>query len=260
MKLASKVALITGGATGMGRAIADSFVSEGCDVVICGLPDNPLEEAVTALSGKGPRVMAIGMDQGNVNECVDAVAQTCKEFDGLDILVNCAAALGEIAPVSELDESKWEQALQVNLRGLMVLCRESVRWMKNHGGGSIVNIASAAAKTGVPNRAPYVTSKWGMLGFGQTLALEVARDNIRVNTICPGVILTERLLNTTVKQMASARGISENDFIKEWSEQAPMGRFATVEEIASTAVFLASDMSSGITGQSINVSAGQNMD
>lgn len=258
MHLKNKTALVTGGSTGMGWAIAQALARAGADVAICGLPDNPLEQAAETLRGLGVRAITIAMDQGKVADCVDAIDRTARDLGGPDILVNCAAALGQIAPVAALDEGEWEAAMRVNLTGLMVLCREAVRRMTTKGGGAIINIASGAARTGVPNRAPYVAAKWAMLGFSQTLALETARDGIRVNSICPGPVLTERLQGSVAK-MAASRNVSPDSILDEWTAQSPMGRFATPEEIGAAALFLASDAASGITGQAINVSAGQGM-
>jgi NAD(P)-dependent dehydrogenase (short-subunit alcohol dehydrogenase family) len=259
MQLNGRAALVTGGATGMGRAIARRLAQAGADVAICGLPENPLEEAAAELRALGVRALALETDQGIAADCEEVVARTLREFGRLDILVNSAGALGQIGPVTELDTEQWEAAMRVNLTGLMVLCRESVKLMLSAGrGGSIINISSGAVRRPVPHRAPYIAAKWAMVGFGQALAMEVGRQNIRVNAILPGAVATERFRRMTAI-MAESRGTTVDAIISGWEAETPAGRFVTVEEIADTALYLASDASSGLTGQALNLSAGQAM-
>jgi NAD(P)-dependent dehydrogenase (short-subunit alcohol dehydrogenase family) len=259
MQLKGKVALVTGGATGMGRAIALRFAQAGADVAICGLDGDPLEETTAQLRALGVRALGMATDQGVAAQCEDVVARTQATLGRLDILVNSAGALGQIAPVSELDTDKWEAAMRVNLTGLMVLSREAVKIMLAQGqGGAIVNISSGSVRKPVAHRAPYIAAKWAMVGFGQALATEVAKQNIRVNAILPGAVATDRFMRMT-SALAESRGVSVESIIAGWEADTPAGRFVSVEEIAETALFLASDASSGLTGQALNVSAGHQM-
>jgi NAD(P)-dependent dehydrogenase (short-subunit alcohol dehydrogenase family) len=259
MQLKGKVALVTGGATGMGRAIAQRFAQAGADVSICGLAGDPLDKAAEELQAWGVRALAMATDQGVASQCEEVVVRTQSTLGRLDILVNSAGALGQIAPVTELDTDQWEAAMRVNLTGLMVLCREAVRIMQAQGqGGSIVNISSGSVRKPVPHRAPYIAAKWAMVGFGQALAMEVARQSIRVNAILPGAVATDRFMRMT-SALADSRGTTAEAIIAGWEAETPAGRFVSVEEIAETALFLASDASSGLTGQALNVSAGHHM-
>ena len=138
------------------------------------------------------------------------------------------------------------------------MCREAVKVMIRQKSGNILNVSSNVGRRGFANRAPYVCSKWAMHGFSQTLALETAKDGIRVNTICPGPVLTDRLRGS-MEKMAAARGITAAEVQQEWESQSPMGRFATTDECAKIALFLVSDDSSAMTGQALNVTAGMMM-
>jgi NAD(P)-dependent dehydrogenase (short-subunit alcohol dehydrogenase family) len=175
-----------------------------------------------------------------------------------DILVNNASIVGQVAPVRELDLQEWNRCMAINLTGTMLMSGEALRPMIRQQSGNIINISSNVGKRGLKNRAPYVCSKWAVLGLTQTLALETAEFGIRVNAICPGPVLTERLRGA-MEQMAEARGMTVEEIAKEWTSESPMKRFVTVEEVAKTALFLASGDSSSLTGQSLNVSAGAYM-
>ena len=134
------------------------------------------------------------------------VAGTASALGGLDVLVNNASIVGQVGPVEDLDLGSWNQALAVNLTGAMLCCREAIPHLRR-GGGTIVNISSNVGRRGFPNRAPYVCAKWALQGLTQTLALELAGSGVRVNAVCPGPVLTERLLGS-MAQMAAARGMA----------------------------------------------------
>lgn len=257
-KLADKVALITGGGTGIGRAIALKFASAGAKVAICARRTDHLADALRELESTGAAAKAIVMDQAIEADCVRTVRETVEAFGQLDILVNNASAVGPVGPVASLDVKAWEDAMRINLTGLMVMCREAVKVMTPRKSGCILNVSSNVGRRGFAHRAPYVCGKWAMHGLAQTLALETAGDGIRVNTICPGPVMTDRL-NGAMARMAAARDISPEDLQREWESQSPMGRFATAEECAAVALFLVSDDSSAMTGQALNVTAGMMM-
>ena len=253
-KLDGRAVLVTGGGTGIGREIALLFAGEGADVAVCGRRPEPLQEVAAAVRSRGRRSAALIGDVGveaDVRRIVDGAADA---LDGLHVLVNNASVVGQVGPVESLDLQQWNQAMAVNITGAMLCCREALRHMKETG-GAIVNVSSNVGRRGFANRAPYVCSKWALHGLTQTLALETARYGIRVNAICPGPVLTERL-EGSMKKMAAARGISVAEVQREWERESPMGRFATAAECAQVALFLACDDSSAMTGQALNVTAG----
>jgi NAD(P)-dependent dehydrogenase (short-subunit alcohol dehydrogenase family) len=257
-KLAGKVALITGGGTGIGREIALTFAANGADIAICGLDAAPLEHTSAAVAAAGRRALAVRADVAREGDVTGLVEEVVSTLGAVDILVNNASIVGQVAPVSELDLETWAQALAVNLTGAMLCSREAVRQMRRQGSGNIINISSNVARRGIANRAPYVCSKWALNGLTQTLALEVAEFGIRVNAICPGPVMTDRLRGA-MERMAEEQGISFDELHAEWVADSPMKRFATAEECANVAVFLASDDSSAMTGQALNVTAGMLM-
>jgi NAD(P)-dependent dehydrogenase (short-subunit alcohol dehydrogenase family) len=253
-KLEGKVALITGGGTGIGRAIALLFAWEGARVAVCGRRREPIEAVASEIEALGGRAAAFTGDIAIEADICRIVGETVARLGGLDVLVNNASVVGQVAPVAELDLAAWNQALAVNLTGAMLCSREAVRHMRASG-GVIINVSSNVGRRGFRNRAPYVCSKWALHGLTQTLALEVAGRGIRVNAICPGPVLTERLQGS-MRKMAAARGITPAEVQKEWEAESPMGRFATAEECARVALFLACADSSAMTGQALNVTAG----
>jgi NAD(P)-dependent dehydrogenase (short-subunit alcohol dehydrogenase family) len=253
--LKDKVALITGAGVGIGRDTALLFADEGADVAICGRRLEPIQKTAADIEAKGRRALAIQADQSIEDDVRRMVDETVAKLGRLDILMNNASIVGQVAPVAELDLAQWNEAMAINLTGVMLCCREALRYMIPQGEGVIVNVSSAAGRRGFANRSPYASSKWAMHGFNQTLALEVAEQGIRVNAFCPGPVMTERL-RRAMEQMSEVRGITFDELVDEWHEKAPMKRFATTEECAQLALFLASDASSGMTGQAINVTAG----
>ena len=253
-KLAGRAALITGGGTGIGRGIALRFVREGAAVALCGRREGPLAGACAAIESAGGRCVVLQGDIGVEADVRRIVAGTASALGGLDVLVNNASIVGQVGPVEDLDLRRWNQALAVNLTGAMLCCREAIPHLRR-GRGTIVNISSNVGRRGFRNRAPYVCAKWALHGLTQTLALELAGSGVRVNAVCPGPVLTERLLGS-MAQMAAARGIGSAEVQREWEAESPMGRFATIEECAQVTLFLACDDSSAMTGQALNVTAG----
>jgi NAD(P)-dependent dehydrogenase (short-subunit alcohol dehydrogenase family) len=253
-KLDSRVALITGGGTGIGRDIALLFAREGADVAVCGRRREPLQRVADEVRALGRRALAVAGDVGGEDDVRRIVEATAAELGGPHVLVNNASVVGQVGPVESLDLADWNAALAINITGVMLCCRETLRYMKRTG-GAIVNVSSNVGRRGFPNRAPYVCSKWALHGLTQTLALETARYGIRVNAICPGPVMTERLQGSMAK-MAAARGISVEEVRREWEAESPMGRFATRGECAKVTLFLACEDSSAMTGQALNVTAG----
>ena len=257
-KLQDKIALVTGGGTGIGRAIALRLAQEGADVAICGRKTPPLEIVCQEIQRLGRRALSIQADIGEEADVRDMMQRLDRAWGGLDILVNNASVIGQVGPVSQTDLRQWNDCLRINLTGTMLCCREAIPRMIQRGGGNIVNVSSNVGRRGYPNRAPYVCSKWAMHGLTQTLALELAEHHIRVNAICPGPVMTDRL-DGSMKQMAASYGVTTEDIQQQWVAQSPMKRFATEEECAKVTLFLACDDSSAMTGQALNVTAGMMM-
>lgn len=233
--------LVTAGAAGIGRAIAEAFARQGGQVHIC---DVELREVAGVKATR-----ADVAQETDVDELFRAVRET---LGGLDVLVNNAGIAGPTGPVEDLSLADWERTLAVNLTGTFLCTRRAVPWFKQQGGGVIINIASVAGRLGYPLRTPYASSKWGVIGLTKSLAIELAPHNIRVNAILPGIVRGERMARVMAAK-AQALGRSEAEIEQGYLERISLRRMVTAEDVAAMAVFLASAGGRNITGQAISV-------
>ena len=254
-RLENKKALITGGGIGIGESIALAFAREGADVAIASRNTANLERVAAKIREMGRQALPITADIAEEEQVKSMVAETLAAFGRIDVLVNNSGIPGQFLEVSEMDLADWNQVLAVNITGTMLCSREALRDMKSRKSGNIINISSMAGKRVTAKRSSYVSSKWAMHGFTLTLAQEVGPDNIRVNCICPGATegdRIERVINAFVE--SSTRTYEEVRTRLE--SRAALRRMVTPEEVAECAVFFASEESSGMTGQIVDVSAG----
>jgi len=240
MLLTGKTAVVTGGGQGIGLAIASAFAKEGANVVVADLdPKSP------------PECNAYKVDVTDE----DQVIALFRQLGDLDILVNNVGTYGPVKRIVDMDRASWDRTFAINLTSAMLCSREAVKRMAQRKSGNIINVASNVARRGLPYRGCYVSTKWAMLGFTQTLALETAEYNIRVNAILPGPVPTPHL-DEVMRLHAQVAGKSADAVAEEWRLSAPMKRFIEPQEVGNVAVFLASDLSSAMTGQSLNVTCG----
>lgn len=259
MRLKDRVAIITGGGTGIGEAIATVFASEGATVVLASRSLAHLEEVVNKIKKSGGKSKAIQTDIGDEKQVQRMIAQTVSDFGKIDILVNNAAATQERAvDVSEMTLELWNKSLSITLTGAMLCIREVLKYMIPHRRGSIINISSIAGVKGVPGRSPYAVSKWGINGLTETLAIEVGKYNIRVNSLSPAATDTG-MFSTVIDTLAKPLNISHDEMITKVLRHYSLRRITKPGEIGTTALFLASDDSSAITGQNLIVSCGFHM-
>ena len=193
-------------------------------------------------------------DADQVNQ---AVRSTVQKLGGVDILVNCAGTHSSIL-FKDMTEKDWDSVNDVNAKGTFLCCRAVVKEMIKRGGGRIINIASDAGKTGHPTEAHYVASKHSVIGLTKVLALELAKDNLRINAICPGYADTP-MLRKIFGELAQIQGKTQEEVVKEIIATIPVGRLGTPEDIAKVAAFLASDDAEYVNGQSIGVCGGLEM-
>ena len=255
MKLGNKVALITGGGYGIGRVIALRFAAEGARVCIASRSRDKLDDTAREIEAGGGQALAMPVDISREEEVQAMVAKAVDHYGALDILVNNAAAEGPTLPIHEMDGKDWRQVVDVNLNGLFYCTKHALRMMIPQKGGNIINIGSIAGVYAYPMRTPYNATKWAIAGVTQTIAAEVGPHNIRCNCLSPGPTEGERAFRV-IRKRAAATGKTFDEMKKWYEDQVPIRRFVKAEEVASAAVFLASDDSSGITAQHFCVSGG----
>lgn len=243
MRLANKVALITGGATGIGRAIALRFAQEGAQVVVADINDDEGQQSAAEANGT-----FVHCDTAQAAQAQAAVAQAVATYGGLDILVNCAAHLGGMHDVATMPESEWRTVLSVTLDGVFYCSKYAVPAMLARGGGSIIHIASVEGMMGVAGHAAYVTGKSALFGLTKSMAIDYGPHNIRVNAISPGIIDSGRPDIQRYKQ--------DPAIMQFWHDMTVLKRLGQPAEVAATALFLASDEASYITGQNLAVDGG----
>jgi NAD(P)-dependent dehydrogenase (short-subunit alcohol dehydrogenase family) len=242
MRLSDKVSIITGGGSGIGKAIAQAFVREGGKVVIAGRGSNKLEAAAAEIGGDCLAVSADVSETSDVQKLVDAALG---KFRGINVLVNNAAVLLP-GTAESLSEEDFDQTFAINVRGLWLMSRAVLPHMRASGGGSIVNIASVLSMVGARNRVAYAASKGAVMAMTKAMALDHAAENIRVNCICPGIVATEMVARFSTDENARKQRIAMH----------PMGRFGQPVEIGNAAVFLASDESGWTTGSVLTIDGG----
>ncbi len=256
MKLANKLAFITGGGRGIGRAIAIAFAREGASVTVAARTREQIESVAKEIADEfGTEVLAVECDVANSESVAQALERANEKFGrGPDILVNNAGIV-ETASFMKTDEAMWQRHLAVNLTGTFHCTRAALPVMLERGWGRIINIASIAGKTGAPYISAYAASKHGVLGLTRSLALEVAASGITVNAICPGYVDTD-MTSRGIENIVQKTGTSAQDALAAIKKRSPQNRLVTAEEVAALALLLASEEGRGINGQAINVDGG----
>lgn len=248
MRLANKVALITGGGTGIGRATALRFAQEGAQVVVVDIDDAGGEATVEAVQRQGGRARYVHADVARAADCAAMVEAAERAFGKLNVLFNNAGIMhSQDGDAVNTDEAVWDLTMAVNLKGVYLGCKYGIPALRRAGGGSIINTASFVALVGAATpQLAYTASKGGVLALTRELAVVHARENIRVNALCPGPLRTELLMRFLDSEAKRQRRLVH----------IPMGRFGEADEIAQAALYLASDESSYVTGTEFRVDGG----
>jgi NAD(P)-dependent dehydrogenase (short-subunit alcohol dehydrogenase family) len=263
LRLQNKVAIITGGGKGIGRAISSAFASEGARVVMAARTLCAMEETAEEIRARGGTVKAIQTDITDERQVERMVTETIQAYGGIDILVNNSSIAGPTARVVDLNLTQWNEVFAVNLTGSMLCAKHALKHMIPQKRGVIINIVSEGGRSGdgrsgYPMRSPYCCSKSGLIGLTETLAVEVGEFNIRVNAISPAAVRGERIMNV-VKGRSEATGVPFEEVMGKLVENYSLKRPAEEAEVAAAAVFLASDESSAMTGQTLVVNCGQHI-
>ncbi len=240
--------IVTAAATGIGRAIADTFQANGARVFLCDID----AEALRQCAAEQPAFGTIACDVSDPDQIDRFFDAATAWLGGLDVLVNNAGVAGPTAPVEDIATDDWQRTIAVNINSHFYGARRAVPLLKAAGGGCIVNLSSAAGRLGFPLRSPYCASKWGVVGLTQALAVELGPHNIRVNAILPGATTGDRI-DRVIAAKAEARGVSFETMHAEYTKLASMRRFVTHQEVANMVLFVCSDAGAGISGQSLGV-------
>jgi len=246
--LAGKRVLVTAGANGIGRAIAEGFAENGAKVFICDVDEAALSRALSDLPG----VMGLRADVSDEASVAALFQAADAHLGGLEVMINNAGIAGPTGMVEDLDLADWNQTLAINLTGQFLCARQAVPRLKATQRASMINLSSAAGHLGFPGRSAYAASKWGVIGFTKSLALELGPLGIRVNAILPGAVDGPRI-RAVIEAKAHTLGAPVDEIAKIYETQAAMGCLVTVTDIANMALFATTDAARYINGQELVV-------
>jgi meso-butanediol dehydrogenase / (S,S)-butanediol dehydrogenase / diacetyl reductase len=247
-RLAGKNALITGGGTGIGRAIALAFAAEGAQVAVAGRREEKLREVVSEIEQRGGKALAVACDVAQATDAERAVRETVERFGGMNVLVNCAGMVSATT-VETIGEENWDRLMTVNVKGPFLMSRAALPAFRKAGGGAIVNIGSILGLVALKDRAAYCTSKGAVTMLTKAMALDHAHENIRANCICPSLVETDLIKDL----FASPQGA---ELKKARTATIPVGRIGRPEDVAALAVYLASEEASWVTGVAMPLDGG----
>ena len=245
---AGKVAFVTGGANGIGRAAALAFARDGASVVVADVSDTQNQETARMIQDLGGRALAVACDVSRNADVQRALNATVDRFGRLDFAFNNAGIEYKIKPAADVTEEEWNRIIDIDLRGVFLCMKHEIPLMLKQGGGAIVNTSSGAGIKGFKGGAAYVAAKHGVVGLTKAAALDYAQSNIRINAVCPGIIDTPMMDRFSGGTAEGRQGVIA---------QEPVGRMGTSEEIAATVVWLCSDAASFVVGHAMVVDGGQ---
>jgi 3-hydroxybutyrate dehydrogenase len=256
MRLQDKVAIVTGAASGIGKAIATTYLREGAKVAIADLRADAASATAKELDPSGKRCIGVAMDVTNEQQVNDGTDKVVQSFGKIDILVS-NAGIQTVAPIEEFEFAKWKQLIAIHLDGAFLTTRAALRYMYKQGtGGSIIYMGSVHSKEASKLKAPYVAAKHGLEGLAKVVAKEGADHKVRCNVICPGFVRTP-LVDKQIPEQAKDLGISEQEVIKNvMLRETVDGEFTTVDDVAQVALVFAAFETNALTGQSLVVSHG----
>jgi NAD(P)-dependent dehydrogenase (short-subunit alcohol dehydrogenase family) len=257
-ELSDKVALITGGGYGIGKQIALKYGAAGAKVVLAARSIDPMKQTCAELEKIGAEAIFVQADVAKEADCKKMTDETLKAFGRVDILVNNAGISGPTKRITEMSLAEWQEVIDIDLTGAWLASRAVIPHMDKAHSGNILMISSGAGRRGYPLRSPYAAAKWAMIGLTQTLAGEWGQRGIRVNCICPGAIEGDRI-ERVMRARAESLGQPYEAVKAGFLSGAALHRMATEEEVARVSLFIVADASAGVTGQTINVDCGSNM-
>jgi NAD(P)-dependent dehydrogenase (short-subunit alcohol dehydrogenase family) len=256
MLLQNKVALITGSGRGIGRAMAKLFAQEGTSVFLTARTETQLASVVHEIVSKRGKAAHLSVDLSKEDGCSRVIDAAHEKFGRIDILVNNAGHYGPVVPVEEYPLAEFDKVIAVHLRAAFILSKLVLPEMYARKSGVVLNISSLSAKSAFGWGSAYAAAKAGLLGLTRVMAAEASRQGVRVNAICPGPVTETEMSKELGKTLAEKLGVSPEEQLKGFLSSLLQGRGQTAMEIAQAALFLCSDLSSAMVGQSINVDGG----
>jgi NAD(P)-dependent dehydrogenase (short-subunit alcohol dehydrogenase family) len=240
--------LITGGASGIGWTVAQALQEQGARIHLCDVSSDVLAQALK----QQPAMSGSVADVANAQQVESLFSDSQRSLGGLDVLVNNAGIAGPTAAVEDIAPDDWSRTLAVNITGQFLCARKAVPLLKEAGGGCIINMSSAAGRLGYPLRTPYAASKWAVVGFTESLAMELGPHNIRVNTILPGLVQGERITRVLAAR-AQAQGLEYEEMERQYLDRVSLRRMVSPADVAAMVSFLCSPAGRNISGQSLGV-------
>jgi len=249
-----RVAVVTGGNRGIGRAIAVALAADGFAVAVTARDADTLADTVAAIEADGGTALAVPCDVRD-EESVTTMARDVADLGRVHTVVANAGIAGPTAPLHEIQLAEWRNCLATDLDGVFLTFRAFVPAMIESGAGSLVAISSMTGKRPLHGRTPYAAAKMGVIGLVRTLAVELGPHGIRVNAVCPGAVAGPRI-DDVIRRQAATRGITEDEALLAFTGASPLARLVKANEVAAACAYLASDAAASITGEDLNVSAG----
>jgi NAD(P)-dependent dehydrogenase (short-subunit alcohol dehydrogenase family) len=246
-------ALVTGGASGIGYAVANALLTSGAWVAIADIETSLLVQATNSLASK--RLLPINIDVTSQTSVRAGVEVAAGEFGGLDTLVNCAGVI-DFSPLSEITESTWDRVVDIDLKGVFLCCQAAAPFLCSGEHGRIVSISSDAGKKGYPLISSYCAAKFGVIGFSKAIAGELAPHGVTVNCICPIGVASTGMGQKVLQWLEERTGRSRDEILASRERGTPLGRMATMDDVVHAVMFFLSDKASFLTGQALNVDGG----
>jgi len=257
LRLKGKIAIVTGGGSGIGKSISMALAKEGAKVVVADVDEKSAKNTATEIRDLQGEALAVRADVTSEEDVKMMLKESIDKYSGIDVIVN-NAGIAHMGRFLDFTEADFNRTMNVNVKGMFLCSKYAAAEMLKHGGGKIVNIASVAGKSGFPYKTLYCASKWAVIGLTKSMAAELAQFKINVNAVCPGIIETD-LLSRLLRKEAELKHTTPDKLQQEFKKLIPLGRLGRPDDIAKMVIFLCSEDADFITGQAYNVDGGERL-